>query len=69
MNTETPAVTPDLIRARLRTAADALESAESVVQQAAKEQPLRFGALKAGLAIVRFELAFTEKRWKSGSAV
>ena len=68
MNTETPAVTPDLIRARLRTAADALESAESVVQQAAKEQPLRFGALKAGLAIVRFELAFTEKRWKSGSA-
>ena len=68
MNTQCPAVTPDLIRARLRCAADALQEAESVVQQAAQKQPLRFGALKAGLAIVRFELAFTEKRWKSGSA-
>ena len=68
MNTETPAVTPDLIRARLRCAADALQEAESVVQQAAKEQPLRFGALIAGLAITRAELKFAEKRWKSGSA-
>ena len=49
MNTETPAVTPDLIRARLRCAAQALQEAESVVQQAAQKQPLRFGTLAADL--------------------
>ena len=69
MNAATPAVTSDQIRARLRCAAQALQEAESVVLTAAQEQPLRFGGLVAGLAIVRFELAFTEKRWKSGSAV
>ncbi len=69
MNTETPAVTPDLIRARLRTAAAALQDVESVVQQAAQKQPLRFGALKAGLAITHAELKFAEKRWHTGSPV
>ena len=70
MNTEhTPAVTPDQIRARLRCAADALQEAESVVQQAAKEQPLRYGTLAAGLAITRAELKFAEKRWHTGSPV
>lgn len=61
--------TPDLIRARLRTAAAALQDAESVVQQAAQKQPLRYGALKAGLAITRAELKFAERRWHSGSPV
>jgi hypothetical protein len=70
MNTEhTPAVTPDQIRARLRCAADALQEAESVALAAAKEQPSRFGALVAGLAITRAELKFAAKRWRSGSAV
>ena len=69
MNTQCPAVTPDQIRARLRHAADALQEAESVVQQAAQKQPLRFGALKAGLAITHAELKFAEKRWHTGSPV
>ena len=68
MNTQCPAVTPDLIRARLRTAAQALQEAESVVQQAAKEQPLRFGTLAAGLAITRHELRFAARRWMQGRA-
>lgn len=69
MNTQCPAVTPDLIRARLRTAAQALQEAESVVQQAAQKQPLRYSALIAGLAITRAELKFAERRWHSGSPV
>lgn len=68
MNTQCPAVTPDQIRARLRHAADALQEAESVVQQAAKEQPLRFGTLAAGLAITRHELRFAARRWMQGRA-
>ena len=69
MNTETPAVTPSvLIADQLRHAAAALQEAESVVQQAAQKQPLRYSALIAGLAITRAELKFAERRWMQGRA-
>ena len=63
-----PPVTPAVLVAdQLRTAALALQSAESAVRQAAERQPNRYRALRNALAVARHELRFAARRWQSGA--
>ena len=68
MTTQCPPVTPAVLVAdQLRTAALALQSASSVVLQAAEKQPLRYASLVAGLRRADYELRFAARRWQSGA--
>ena len=75
MNTQHPSALPALpatssaIRHQIQIAAQALQCASYIVDQAAEKQPLRYGTLAAGLAITRQELKFAARRWMVGSAV